>query len=62
MPQERQPPLRFGKSPVHAWGLFAAAPIPADAVVIEYIGELLRRPLDNVREKVMVRVLVWVRS
>jgi [histone H3]-lysine4 N-trimethyltransferase SETD1 len=40
------------RSPVHGWGMYAAAPIAANVFVIEYIGELLRRPLDDVREKV----------
>jgi hypothetical protein len=34
-----------------AW--LAAGPIAANVFVIEYIGELLRRPLDDVREKVL---------
>ena len=39
---------------MHGWGLYAAGPIAANVFVIEYIGELLRRPLDDVREKVCV--------
>jgi SET domain-containing protein len=47
----QQPPLCQRRSPVHGWGLYAAGPIAANVFVIEYIGELLRRPLDDVREK-----------
>ena len=39
---------------MHGWGLYAAGPVAANVFVIEYIGELLRRPLDDVREKVRV--------
>lgn len=54
MLQGQQPPLCQKRSPVHGWGLYAAGPIAANVFVIEYIGELLRRPLDDVREKVRV--------
>ena len=54
--QGQQPPLCQKRSPVHGWGLYAAGPIAANVFVIEYIGELLRRPLDDVREKVGFRV------
>jgi SET domain-containing protein len=50
--QGQEPPLCRRRSPVHGWGMYAVGPIPANVFVIEYIGELLRRPLDDVREKV----------
>ncbi len=51
-PQEREQPLRIRKSPVHAWGLYATHSIPPEAFVIEYVGERVRAPLADVREKV----------
>eukprot|EP00879_Flechtneria_rotunda_P002548 GHRR01002747.1.p1 GENE.GHRR01002747.1~~GHRR01002747.1.p1 ORF type:complete len:1377 (+),score=714.76 GHRR01002747.1:242-4132(+) len=41
----------FQRSGVHGWGLFAAEHIAADEFVIEYIGELIRPVLSDVREK-----------
>ena len=32
-------PLAIRRSPVHGWGLFAAAPIPANRRIIEYRGQ-----------------------
>ena len=31
--------LRYGRSPIHRWGLFAAEPIPARRRVIDYAGQ-----------------------
>jgi histone-lysine N-methyltransferase SETD1 len=49
--QARGAELRLGRSAVHAWGLFAARPIPAEEFVIEYVGELIRRTVNDVRER-----------
>ena len=43
--------VKIGKSPVHAWGLFAAVPIKKGTRVIEYIGELTRSSLADMREQ-----------
>lgn len=42
--------VKFGKSPVHAWGLFANALIPKGAFIIEYVGETIRSSLEDIRE------------
>ena len=34
--------LRFGRSRIHAWGVFAAEAIAANEFVVEYKGELIR--------------------
>lgn len=34
------------------WGLFARKPIPANEFVIEYVGELIRRTVNDVRERI----------
>ncbi|KAK6190153.1 hypothetical protein SNE40_002081 [Patella caerulea] len=47
----RKKQLRFAKSPIHDWGLFALEPIAADEMVIEYVGQNIRHSLANLREK-----------
>lgn len=42
--------LRFAKSAIHDWGLFAMEPIAADEMIIEYVGELVRPSIADVRE------------
>lgn len=37
----RKKQLKFAKSAIHDWGLFAMEPIAADEMVIEYVGTLL---------------------
>jgi SET domain-containing protein len=50
--QGRTKSLQFGRSPVHAWGLFAEEDIPENEFVIEYVGEIIRRSLEDIREQV----------
>ena len=42
--------MTFGKSAIHDWGLFAKEYIGADEMVIEYVGEVVRTLLSDVRE------------
>lgn len=49
--QARTKKLQFGRSPVHAWGLFAQEDIPEDEFVIEYVGEVIRSSLQDIREQ-----------
>ncbi|KAK9838060.1 hypothetical protein WJX74_010862 [Apatococcus lobatus] len=42
--------LKFGRSHVHAWGLFAMETIEPGDFVIEYVGELIRLKLSDARE------------
>ena len=42
--------LKFGKSSIHDWGLFALEPIAADEMVIEYVGQVVRPVLADLRE------------
>lgn len=44
--------LKFAKSMIHDWGLFAMEKISASEVVIEYIGEIIRQKVADNREKV----------
>jgi histone-lysine N-methyltransferase SETD1 len=41
----------FGRSGVHGWGLFAAEDIAEGEFVIEYVGELIRPVLSDIREQ-----------
>ena len=43
--------MRFGKSAIHDWGLFAMEHIGADEMVIEYVGDVIRPVLSDDREK-----------
>jgi histone-lysine N-methyltransferase SETD1 len=40
------------RSDIHDWGLFAQEPIMADEMVIEYVGEVVREIIANIRERV----------
>lgn len=42
--------ITFGKSGIHGWGIFARRPIPADTMVTEFRGQLIRGILADVRE------------
>jgi hypothetical protein len=47
----RKKQLRFARSSIHAWGLFAMERIEAKEMVIEYIGEVVRQKVADHREK-----------
>lgn len=53
--QARTKVLKFGRSPVHAWGLFAQDLIPPEEVLIEYVGEVIPSTLEDIREKAYQR-------
>ncbi|XP_042232871.1 histone-lysine N-methyltransferase SETD1-like isoform X2 [Homarus americanus] len=42
--------LRFGKSRIHDWGLFAMEAIGSDEMVIEYVGQSIRSIIADLRE------------
>lgn len=46
--QYRKKRLRFGRSRIHEWGLFAMEPIAADEMVIEYVGQNIRQVMSPV--------------
>ncbi|PKA51108.1 Histone-lysine N-methyltransferase ATX2 [Apostasia shenzhenica] len=48
--KSRKKRLRFQRSKIHDWGLVALEPIEAEDFVIEYVGELIRRRISDVRE------------
>lgn len=43
--------VRFGRSAIHSWGLYAAEPIRKYEMIIEYVGERIRAPLADLRER-----------
>lgn len=47
----RKKRLRFERSLIHEWGLFTQESVMADDVVIEYVGEVIRSQLSDLREK-----------
>jgi histone-lysine N-methyltransferase SETD1 len=46
----RKKQLKFAKSAIHDWGLFAMEPIAADEMVIEYVGQMVRPSIADLRE------------
>ncbi len=48
--QKRQ--LKFARSKVHDWGLFALEPIPQGDMVLEYVGEVISQKVADKREKI----------
>jgi hypothetical protein len=47
----RKKHLKFSKSPIHDWGLYAMEFIPQGEMVIEYVGEVIRAQVADIREK-----------
>lgn len=52
---QRKKKLMFGKSRIHGMGLYACEDIPAGDFLIEYVGEVVRRAIADVREKTYER-------
>ncbi|KAF8022420.1 hypothetical protein BT93_F0063 [Corymbia citriodora subsp. variegata] len=47
----RKKRLSFQRSRIHDWGLIAQEPIEAEDFVIEYVGELIRPRVSDIRER-----------
>jgi SET domain len=47
----RESQLRFGRSGIHAWGVYADADITAGDMIVEYRGELIENAMAEKREK-----------
>ena len=47
----RKKALRFAKSSIHNWGLFACEPIAAEEFVCEYVGTMVRSIVAELREQ-----------
>ncbi|CCF58667.1 hypothetical protein KAFR_0F00700 [Kazachstania africana CBS 2517] len=48
---KRKKPVTFARSAIHNWGLYALEPIAAKEMIIEYVGERIRQPVAEMREK-----------
>lgn len=48
--KKRAKDVRFDRSPIHNWGLFAEEPIAAQDMIIEYVGEKIRQAVADRRE------------
>ncbi|KAF9530540.1 hypothetical protein CPB83DRAFT_762877, partial [Crepidotus variabilis] len=53
--QTRKKHLRFARSPIHDWGLYAMEKISRGEMVIEYVGEIIRAQVAENREKTYER-------
>ncbi|KAL4250990.1 Histone-lysine N-methyltransferase, H3 lysine-4 specific [Abortiporus biennis] len=53
--QTRKKQLRFARSPIHDWGLYAMERIARGEMVIEYVGEVIRAQVADKREKAYER-------
>lgn len=51
----RKKKVRFDKSKIHGMGLFALESIESGEFIIEYVGEVIRRSVSDVRERLYVR-------
>lgn len=49
--KSRKKMLKFERSTIHEWGLFALEPIQENDMVIEYVGEIIRQKVADEREK-----------
>jgi hypothetical protein len=49
--RSRKKQLKFAKSPIHDWGLYAEEHIDVNDMVIEYVGEMIRQQVAEEREK-----------
>lgn len=49
--QIRKKQLKFARSRIHDWGLFAKEPIAEGEMVIEYVGQVVRRSVADALEK-----------
>jgi histone-lysine N-methyltransferase SETD1 len=48
--KKRKKPVRFDRSAIHNWGLYAMENIPQNDMIIEYVGEKVRQEVANLRE------------
>ncbi|KIJ63618.1 hypothetical protein HYDPIDRAFT_92237, partial [Hydnomerulius pinastri MD-312] len=55
----RKKHLRFARSPVHDWGLYAMDRIASGDMVIEYVGEIIGAQVADEREKVYETQVIW---
>jgi histone-lysine N-methyltransferase SETD1 len=52
---KRKKNVRFARSSIHGWGLYAQEPIPLGDMIIEYVGEKVRQKVADCREVAYTR-------
>ncbi|KAK7204677.1 hypothetical protein BZA70DRAFT_295830 [Myxozyma melibiosi] len=55
MLKKRKKPVRFARSAIHNWGLYAMESIAANDMIIEYVGEVVRQQVADMRERRYLR-------
>jgi len=48
--KKRKKPVKFARSAIHNWGLYAMENINKDDMIIEYVGEQIRQQIAELRE------------
>lgn len=48
--KKRKKPVKFARSAIHNWGLYAMENINKDDMIIEYVGEEVRQQISEIRE------------
>jgi len=48
--KKRKKPVKFARSAIHNWGLYAMENIPMNDMIIEYVGEKVRQQVAELRE------------
>ena len=49
--KKRKKPVKFARSAIHNWGLYAMEDITANDMIIEYVGEKVRQQVADMRER-----------
>jgi histone-lysine N-methyltransferase SETD1 len=49
--KKRKKPVKFARSAIHNWGLYAMENIAKDDMIIEYVGERVRQQISELRER-----------
>lgn len=49
--KKRKKPVKFARSAIHNWGLYAEENIAANEMIIEYVGEKVRQQVADIRER-----------
>lgn len=49
--KKRKKPVKFARSAIHNWGLYAMEDIAANDMIIEYVGEKVRQQVADMRER-----------
>ncbi|KAF3916636.1 hypothetical protein ABW20_dc0104471 [Dactylellina cionopaga] len=53
--KKRKKPVRFARSAIHNWGLYAMENISNNEMIIEYVGEIVRQQVADIRERNYLR-------